>query len=75
MEPTKIYQQLNDHYGIASRSTAIQYGKTVAVAFGYTEEELSTIPKEANLGLSCGNPLAIASLQEVRGTLVSKSRG
>jgi arsenite methyltransferase len=65
MESAKIYQQVNDHYGTASRSTATQYGQTVAKSFGYTEEELSTIPKEANLGLSCGNPLAIATLQEV----------
>src|SRR3989338_2404712 len=31
---------------------------------GYSDEELSSIPEEANLGLSCGNPVAIASLQE-----------
>ncbi|KAI9702730.1 MAG: hypothetical protein M1820_006114 [Bogoriella megaspora] len=40
------------------------YSSTIAQAFGYTEEELSSIPQEANLGLSCGNPLAIASLRE-----------
>jgi len=35
-----------------------------ACVAGYTDEELSSIPEEANLGLSCGNPVAIASLQE-----------
>ena len=37
----------------------------VAEAFGYTKEELSSIPCEANLGLSCGNPVATASIKEV----------
>jgi SAM-dependent methyltransferase len=31
---------------------------------GYTEEELRTVPEGANLGLGCGNPVAIASLKE-----------
>ncbi len=32
-------------------------------AFGYTEVELEALPDGANLGLSCGNPGAIAALQ------------
>lgn len=35
----------------------------VARAFGYTPEELSSIPAEANMGLSCGNPTATANLR------------
>jgi len=31
---------------------------------GYTEEELSQVPEGANLGLGCGNPVALASLKE-----------
>jgi SAM-dependent methyltransferase len=31
---------------------------------GYTDEELSAVPEGANLGLGCGNPVALASLQE-----------
>ncbi len=31
---------------------------------GYTEEELKGIPEGANLGLGCGNPIALASLRE-----------
>ena len=34
-----------------------------AQAIGYTAEELKDLPIEANLGLGCGNPTAIASLQ------------
>ena len=36
--------------------------RAVAEAFGYSAEELSSIPAEANMGLSCGNPTASAHL-------------
>jgi len=35
----------------------------VAQAVGYSEAELATLPEGANMGLSCGNPTAIASLE------------
>ena len=41
----------SDHEGV----------KAVAEAFGYTPEELASIPAEANMGLSCGNPTAFAN--------------
>jgi len=31
---------------------------------GYTNEELTSVPEGANLGLGCGNPVALASLAE-----------
>lgn len=31
---------------------------------GYSEEELAKLPEGANLGLGCGNPVALASLKE-----------
>ncbi|MCZ7401843.1 MAG: arsenite methyltransferase [Candidatus Methanoperedens sp.] len=31
---------------------------------GYTDEDLNSVPEGANLGLGCGNPVAIASLME-----------
>jgi SAM-dependent methyltransferase len=37
--------------------------RAVAEAFGYTAEELESIPAEANMGLSCGNPTATANLR------------
>ncbi len=37
--------------------------RAIAEAFGYTPEELSAIPAGANMGLSCGNPTAHASLR------------
>ncbi len=37
--------------------------ETVSRSIGYSEQELATLPEEANLGLGCGNPTAIASLE------------
>lgn len=37
--------------------------RSVAEAFGYSAEELGSIPAEANMGLSCGNPTATANLR------------
>ena len=37
--------------------------KAVAEAFGYSPEELASIPAEANMALSCGNPTATAGLR------------
>lgn len=35
----------------------------VSLVVGYSMEELSAVPRGANMGLGCGNPLAIASLK------------
>lgn len=40
--------------------TADDIGKMV----GYSEEDLKNVPEGANLGLGCGNPVALASLKE-----------
>jgi SAM-dependent methyltransferase len=36
----------------------------ISKSIGYTEEEIETVPEGANLGLGCGNPVALASLKE-----------
>ncbi|MFC2024867.1 arsenite methyltransferase [Chloroflexota bacterium] len=38
--------------------------KAMSKAIGYTDEELGAVPDGANLGLGCGNPTALASLEE-----------
>jgi arsenite methyltransferase len=43
----------SDHAGV----------RAVAEAFGYSAAELASIPAEANMGLSCGNPTATANLR------------
>ena len=36
----------------------------ISKKIGYSDEELRAVPEGANLGLGCGNPVAIASLKE-----------
>jgi arsenite methyltransferase len=36
----------------------------ISKKIGYSDEELVAVPEGANLGLGCGNPVALASLQE-----------
>jgi SAM-dependent methyltransferase len=46
--------------GLSSEQDGV---RGVAQAFGYSSDQLREIPAEANLGLSCGNPTAFASLR------------
>jgi SAM-dependent methyltransferase len=46
--------------GLSSEHAGV---RAVAEAFGYSPEELASIPAEANMGLSCGNPTATANLR------------
>ncbi|EEP77275.1 hypothetical protein UREG_02124 [Uncinocarpus reesii 1704] len=64
MDKNQVYQDVLNHYSSAAKATDADYSKKVAEAFGYSEAELTSIPKDANLGLSCGNPLALAKLKE-----------
>lgn len=36
----------------------------ISKKIGYTDEELEAVPEGSNLGLGCGNPVALASLKE-----------
>ena len=36
----------------------------ISKSIGYTDEDINSVPDGANLGLGCGNPLALASLKE-----------
>ncbi len=38
--------------------------KEISKIVGYSESEMNAVPEGANLGLGCGNPVAIASLKE-----------
>lgn len=64
--PENIEQAVKTRYGsvaVSDLSSEHPGVKAVAEAFGYTAEELSSIPAEANMGLSCGNPTATAHLK------------
>jgi arsenite methyltransferase len=65
MDADSIYTTVSSRYSAtATSSSPNNHAATVAQAFGYSAEDLSSIPSSSNLGLSCGNPLAIASLKE-----------
>jgi len=38
--------------------------KEISKSIGYTENDVDSVPDGANLGLGCGNPVALASLKE-----------
>ena len=62
----QLLESVQSKYAAVANSTLSnkhQGVQAVAEAFGYSAEELSSIPAEANMGLSCGNPTAIASLR------------
>lgn len=64
MDPKTIYTQVNARYGASARAPPKPaYSQAIASAFGYSASDLSSIPRDSNLGLSCGNPLALASLK------------
>ncbi|KIW17811.1 hypothetical protein PV08_05006 [Exophiala spinifera] len=70
MDKNAVYQAVDNGYSsIASEaykgSNSSQTSKSdnIAASFGYSAEDLATLPAGTNLGLSCGNPLATANLQ------------
>jgi SAM-dependent methyltransferase len=66
MSKETVVDQVREKYAAvaASKLSSQHEGvRAVAEAFGYTPEDLAAIPAEANMGLSCGNPTAFASLR------------
>jgi len=61
-----IEQAVKSKYGAVAASCLSNSHagvRAVAEAFGYSARELAMLPAEANMGLSCGNPTAFASLK------------
>lgn len=59
----EIKQVVRERYAAVARSGFSHNAGRVARAFGYSAEELASIPANANMGLSCGNPTATANLR------------
>ena len=62
----EVLESVKSKYGAVAESTLSTNDKgvrAVAEAFGYSAEELTSIPAEANMGLSCGNPTATANIR------------
>jgi arsenite methyltransferase len=49
---------------IAGCCGGAQQAAAIGKAVGYSDEDLASVPEGANLGLGCGNPVALASLRE-----------
>ncbi len=75
MKKEKIKKFVRERYGIIAREKSSCCGtastcettdlrENISRKIGYTDKELNAIPEGANLGLGCGNPVALASLKE-----------
>ncbi|KAJ5260661.1 hypothetical protein N7524_008685 [Penicillium chrysogenum] len=66
MNSEDTYHSVQDRYaGVARQAVPDNqrsYERKVATAFGYDLEDLRSILDNANLGVSCGNPLATANI-------------
>ena len=61
-----VKEAVKDQFGAMARmesDCSQSAAQSVAEAFGYSCDQLASIPAEANMGVSCGNPTAISSLQ------------
>jgi arsenite methyltransferase len=67
----EVREQVREHYAKAVElGTACGNipgccgpGKEASLRLGYSEQDLESVPEGADLGLGCGNPQAIASIQ------------
>lgn len=71
-------EEIRKNYSSVARSGSVSCGcspgccgsnsdfdvNEITKGLGYTEDDLSAVPEGANMGLGCGNPLAIAALKE-----------
>jgi arsenite methyltransferase len=49
---------------VSSCCGSTHLAEDISKRVGYSEEELKAVPEGANLGLGCGNPVALASIKE-----------
>ena len=86
-EKEAVREKLRAGYGEIARSGGSSCGATptccgstpagseqLAKHIGYTVEELAALPDGANMGLSCGNPTALASLRPGAVVLETQAR-
>lgn len=73
MKEKKIKEEVKKRYakfaeeGNSCCSSCNSFGKSIikqAVSIGYSESELLSIPKDSIMGLGCGNPTALAEINE-----------
>jgi arsenite methyltransferase len=76
MEKEEIGKVVRERYGNIAKQSSLCCGpaksccgstdsaQNISGSIGYSEEELKAVPEGANLGLGCGNPIALASLKK-----------
>lgn len=66
MEEEKIHKMVRERYGKIATTKKCCCGcdSEVSENIGYSQEELESVPEDANLNLGCGNPVALATLKE-----------
>ena len=80
MEKEEIKKAVREGYANIARQAPTQSGccgpsaspccgtsnsaQNISKAIGYSEDEISAVPEGSNLGLGCGNPTALASINE-----------
>ncbi len=76
MKQKEIKKVVRERYGSIAREegsccapsapcyTSASAAEEISKRIGYGDEDLRSVPEGANLGLGCGNPLAMASLKE-----------
>ncbi|MGA1820080.1 MAG: arsenite methyltransferase [Thermoplasmatota archaeon] len=76
MKDDEIRKNVRDNYGRIARGEKTHHTSTepsccggpsaseLSGRIGYSDKEMGAVPDGANLGLGCGNPIALASLKE-----------
>jgi len=71
MDKGKIKEVVREGYAKVAKQGLSCCGPTcntsaeeISKGIGYTEEDMKKVPEGANLGLGCGNPVALASIKE-----------
>jgi arsenite methyltransferase len=59
-----IAKRATSHYASRGCCGCADLPEEICKRLGYTEEEIQAVPPESNLGLGCGNPVALASIKE-----------
>jgi len=75
MDRTKVHQEVQKRYGGIARVSGgsccggggcgdtVPQADRIGSAVGYSGEDLAALPEGANLGLGCGNPVALAEMR------------
>lgn len=60
----RIAKQATSYYSSQEGSGYFDNLEDICKRIGYSEEDISAAPPESNLGLGCGNPVALAAIKE-----------